>query len=174
MDEKIKKTVEVLQNNGVVILPTDTVYGIFTVPGNEEGIERIFKMKNRPLDKPLALLIPEIKYVWKWVDKTTELQELCSKYWPGPTTLVMRTRQGEPIGLRMPDYEPVLEIMKITGPLCATSANISGTIAPATIKDIPKAIRDACDLVVDFQLPPTGKPSQVLDVISNKTKIIRE
>jgi len=79
MNEKLDKIVKILKNNGVVILPTDTVFGIFTMPGNEEGIKRIYDIKGRSSDKPLALLIPDMDYVWEWVNKTPCLKQKIRK-----------------------------------------------------------------------------------------------
>ncbi len=174
MNKKIKKVAGILNNHGVVIIPTDTVYGIATLLGNKKGIKRIYKIKKRKLHKPLAILIPSINWVWKWVEKTKNLVELCENYWPGATTLIMKTIDKKVIGLRMPDYKPVIEIMSITGPLCATSANISGKRAPVSTEDIPEKIKQACDLIIDFPLlRPSGKPSKVIDTRNKSLKVIR-
>ena len=173
MDKQIQEAVKVLNNKGVIVIPTDTVCGVATLVGNEEGINRIYKMKKRVPDKPLAILIPSVDWVWKWVEETPRLAELCGNYWPGATTLIMKTRSREGIGLRMPDYKPVLEILSITGPVSATSANVSGQKAPATISEVSEEIKQASDLVVDFSLRPSGHPSKVLDVRNEELKTIR-
>lgn len=170
----MKKVVEVIKNGGVVILPTDTVYGIFTLFGNEDGLRRIYSIKNRQPDKPLAVLIPNTGCVWKWVEKSRELEEVCDKYWPGATTLIMQTREGKTIGLRIPDYRPIIEIMKITGPLYATSANISGEKAPQILKEIPNTIKKGCDLVEDFPSSPSGSPSRIIDISHEDRTVLRD
>ncbi|MFC2061522.1 L-threonylcarbamoyladenylate synthase [Elusimicrobiota bacterium] len=173
MNGQIEKAAEILKNGGVVILPTDTVFGLFTRISNEAGIERIYRMKERDKDKPLVILIPDIEDVWNWVEKSESLEELCRRYWPGATTLIMRTKDKGTIGIRNPDCPPVIEVMKITGPLYATSANVSGTKAPASIEEIPSSIKENCDLVEDFSCHPSGEPSQIIDVSTDDIKVIR-
>lgn len=173
MDEKIREVAQILNNGGVVVIPTDTVYGVAALVDNEEGIRRIYEMKKREPDKPMAILIPAVDRVWNWVEKIPRLVELCENHWPGATTLIMTDRNGEDIGLRIPDYRPILEIMSITGPVCATSANISGQRAPVLIEDIPGEIKKACDMVADFFPRPSGNPSKVLDARDKNLKVIR-
>lgn len=173
MNEKINKTAKILNNGGVVVIPTDTVYGVAALWDNKEGIGRIYEMKKRVPDKPVAILIPAVDWVWNWVEKIPRLVKLCGIHWPGATTLIMTARNGEDIGLRIPDYRPILEIMSITGPLRATSANISGQKAPVSIEDIPEEIRNACDIVADFPPRPSGSPSKVLDAREEGLKVVR-
>jgi L-threonylcarbamoyladenylate synthase len=173
MDKDTQEAVKVLNNKGVVVVPTDTVCGVLTLMDNEEGIKRIYKMKKRNPDKPLAILIPSVEWVWKWVEKTSRLAELCENYWPGAATIIMKTRDDKTIGLRMPDYKPLLEILNITGPVCATSANISGQKSPALISDISVEIKQASDLVIDFPLRSSGNPSKIIDARNEELKIVR-
>jgi len=76
--------------------------------------------------------------------------------------------------LRIPDYKPLIEIMKKTGPLCATSANHSGEKAAAGLDEIPEEIKSACDLVMNLPGRPSGKPSKVIDLTEGETKVVRE
>jgi L-threonylcarbamoyladenylate synthase len=174
MNPDVLKAAEILKSGGVVIIPTDTVFGISTLYGNKNGIERIYRIKKRDKKKPLAVLILSVNDVWKWVEKTPAIEKICRESWPGPTTLIVKTKDGGSIGFRMPDCEPVLELMRLTGPLCATSANVSGEKAAAKIDDIPQEVRDQCDLVVDFSVKLSGKPSKVLDLRNEDLTIIRE
>lgn len=174
MDNSTIKAVQILNNGGVIIIPTDTVYGLAAVYGNVQGTRRIFEIKKRLQNKPLAVLIPDIDSIEKWIDKDPAILELCRKSWPGATTLIIEDRNGESIGLRMPDHAALIEIMKKTGPLSATSANISGQPAPLDLESIPYELKDACDMVLDLDPKPCGKPSRVLDIRNGQNNILRE
>ncbi|MBN2406547.1 MAG: threonylcarbamoyl-AMP synthase [Elusimicrobia bacterium] len=171
--DKVRHISRVLKEGGVVLLPTDTVYGIFTCYRNEKGIDRIYRMKKRDSRKPLVILVHDLDAVWDLADRDEKTELLCREYWPGATTLVMNARNGESIGLRMPDEETLLEIIRETGPLCATSANLSGQSAPASLEDVSPYIREACDLEADFGNTPSGVPSKVID-IREKIKVLRK
>ncbi|MGM0441774.1 MAG: L-threonylcarbamoyladenylate synthase [Elusimicrobiota bacterium] len=171
---KIEKTVKTLNRGGVVILPTDTVAGICAKPGKEKAIRRIYKIKNRSMDKPLALLVPGVNQVWDWVKKTENLENRLEKEWPGATTFILNTTENETIGVRMPDCAPLLKIMESTGPLCATSANISGDAAAGGVEEVPKKLKNKVDLTVNFKEQYSGKPSKIIDLTEEEEKLIRK
>ncbi|MFH1415306.1 MAG: L-threonylcarbamoyladenylate synthase [Elusimicrobiota bacterium] len=174
MQDKIKKTASVIKMGGVALVPTDTVCGIAACCDNEDAIRRIYEIKNRNQDKPLAMLVSSIESVWERVDKTAELEDSCSKYWPGAVTLIMSGKDGSPVGFRMPDYEPLLEVIDITGPLCATSANISGDEAPGRIEEVAEEIREKVDIIADFAAEPSGKPSKIINLCGGNARVIRD
>jgi tRNA threonylcarbamoyl adenosine modification protein (Sua5/YciO/YrdC/YwlC family) len=165
---------DVILAGGVAVIPTDTVCGVAVLFGNVAAEEKIFRIKKRSADKPLAVLVPSIDSIWEWIEKTDKIEELCNEHWPGATTFVMRAKDGTGLGIRMPDCEPVLDLMKITGPLSATSANFSGDDTPAMIKDVKQGIVEACDIVADFSVVPSGKASQVIDIRNlEEIKVLR-
>jgi L-threonylcarbamoyladenylate synthase len=172
-DNNIKKAAEILKKGGVVLIPTDTVYGLATSMQSEDGVKRIYEIKKRGFEKPLAVLIPSIDCLWNLVEKTANIEKICKKYWPGATTLVMDSKDGKSIGVRMPDYEPVIELMNITGPLYATSANISGESVEIMLEDIPEEIKVACDFILAGEGNLSGVPSKVIDVRGGEEKILR-
>ncbi len=171
---RIYKTAEALKKGEVVLISTDTVCGLAALPGNTGAIERIYEMKKRDLSKPLALLIPSIEWVWKWVEKNEEIEKICRENWPGAVTLIMKTKEDETIGLRMPDCPPLLRLMEITGPLCATSANVSGEPAPVQVNQVCRDIREKCDVIDDLGVRPDGKPSSVIDITGSSRNIVRQ
>ncbi len=171
---RIYKTAEVLKKGGVALISTDTVCGLAALPGNTCAIERIYEIKKRDPSKPLALLIPSIEWVWKWVDKNEEIKKICEENWPGAVTLIMMTKEGETIGLRMPDCPPLLRLMEITGPICATSANVSCQPAPIQVNQVCREIKDKCDIIDDLGVKPDGKPSSVIDITGPGRDIVRQ
>ncbi|MGM0568608.1 MAG: L-threonylcarbamoyladenylate synthase, partial [Elusimicrobiota bacterium] len=110
----------------------------------------------------------------KWADKNSSLEKICRENWPGALTLIIKTMNNGKIGLRMPDCAPLLHLMEITGPLCATSANISGEPAPVRTCDVPGEIRRECDVIESFGVRPHGRPSKVVDISSEKEFTLRE
>lgn len=174
MDEKIVQAANILNDKGVVIIPTDTVYGLAAGYENKESIRKIYNIKNRSLDKPIAILVPAISSVWDFVEKNIEIAEILRNNWPGAVTFILRAKDGSDIGLRMPDSDPILELMTLTGPLAATSANISDTKAPGTLEEIPQSIKDECDMVLKLDFSLSGIPSKVIDLTDENKTVIRK
>ncbi len=171
---KKDKIVNILLEGGVVVMPTDTVFGVFTKVGNEAGVKKIYDIKKRPAGKPLPILISSLKWVWRWVEYDKMIDEACGKSWPGAVTFILKTLNGNTVGLRMPDLPDLLEIIDRTGPLYATSANISGGKAPVSLDEIPGSIKNSVDLSADFQKPLSGKPSKIIDLSGGKEKVLRK
>jgi L-threonylcarbamoyladenylate synthase len=152
MNEKIKEAAAVIKNGGVALFPTDTVCGLFACPDKEAAVKKIYTIKRRDRANPLAMLVPNIDSLWKWV----------------------KTKDGKTIGARMPDFNPLLKLLIMTGPLYATSANISGEPAPALVKDVVDSIKTKCDIIVDLEMKSRGKPSKVIDLTGEREKVVRE
>ncbi len=178
--EAVSEAAGVLKRGGVVIFPTDTVYGIGALPDNEKAIKRLFEIKKRPIDKPLQILISDLKQVDDLaVEVSGTAREMMEKYWPGPLTLIFKkkpnipdvvTAYGPTVGLRMPDNEAVLTLIRKTGPLAATSANLSGQPDPGSAEEV---LIDA-DLLLDNGACRFGEPSTVVDTTTDPPKILRK
>lgn len=169
----IDKAAEILLNGGVALIPTDTVYGLSACYANVQAVKKIFEIKQRSLDKALPVLISSIDLVWNWTEKDEFLQERCEKYWPGPYTLIVDDRIGGSIALRIPDSEITLELLKLTGPLAATSANLSGIEAPHTIEQVAEEIKVSCDYILETSVLMSGVASAIIDIRGNDEKILR-
>ena len=172
-EEKINEAANLLKKEGVLVFPTDTVYGIGTFYKNEKGLKRIFALKKRPGTKPIAILIDNSENALKMVE--------ASPSWPGAVTLLLKAKislspflkdSSSRVGLRVPDYPLLLKLLKISGPLAATSANISGQPANSEVKTIDKRILDGVDLVIDAG-ETSGQESSVWDFSSQPAKLIR-
>ena len=134
-EDKLEIAVELLKNDQIVGIPTETVYGIGVNPFSHAAVENLFKIKERDDTKPLSLLIHSFSEIHK-LDITTEIPEVVELYWPGPLTVVVEIKDAFPkgigtsnpnsIGLRVPENQVALNLLKQTGPLAVTSANISG------------------------------------------------
>ena len=134
-NDRLNLAVEAINNNQVVGIPTETVYGIGVNPYSQEAVDKIFDLKGRDEDKPLSILVSSY-YDLKKLDIVSTIPEVVELYWPGPLTIVVETtkefadgvgtKNPFSIGVRVPDNELAIELLKITGPLAVTSANRSG------------------------------------------------
>ena len=134
-NDKLNLAVEAINKNQVVGIPTETVYGIGVNPYSQEAVNKIFDLKGRDEDKPLSILVSSY-YDLQKLDIVSTIPEVVELYWPGPLTIVVETtkefadgvgtKNPFSIGVRVPDNELAIELLKITGPLAVTSANRSG------------------------------------------------
>ncbi|MFC1495905.1 L-threonylcarbamoyladenylate synthase [Candidatus Margulisiibacteriota bacterium] len=174
IESQLKESVRILKTGGVIIFPTDTVYGIGCAYDNKAGIERIYEIKKRPKYKPLQILISDIKQLDALAAEIpAAAQELMEKYWPGALTLILKTKgqRLNTIGIRMPNHPIPLQIIKELGkPLAATSANLSGEPDPSS----PAEITIKADYLIDAGKIENPQASSVIDVTCNPPKILRK
>lgn len=155
----------------VVVIPTDTVYGLAALLDRPEAIERLFELKGRPRSKPVAVLVPDLDTAQTLATFSPAALERASK-WPGALTLVLPSRcpmpelggDGSTVGLRVPDHAWTLSLIRRCGPLAATSANPTGKKTGVTIDDIVADLRDEPDLYVDGG-PLDAAPSTVVSMV---------
>ena len=170
-EKNIEKIAAVLKEGGVALIPTDTVPGLAASISSVEAVQRIYSMKNRDLSKPLAILIPAIECAWDFIKKTEDIEKSAAANWPGAVTLIAESAEGTSYGLRMPDCEPLIRLMELTGPLYATSANVSGGASPARIEEVPVSILNSCDILADFGVQSSGTPSRIVDMRSGRPSV---
>lgn len=150
---------EAIAVGGVVGLPTDTVYGLAVDPFSEAAISRLFELKGRPHDRPIALLVADAISASHVVVMTDLANHIADVNWPGALTMILNPAVGFPawvghrttrtVGVRVPDDPSIRELLTVTGPLAVTSANVSG-FAPATTRHEAESIfGDAVDVYVD-------------------------
>lgn len=185
--EAIKEAVAVLSSGGVIICPTDTLYGIGCDALNEKAVRKIFDIKNRPLAKPLPVIVRDIKWAkgLAYVKKGDE--KILGKIWPGRVTAILSKKEMVPniltsgqrtVGLRVPDHKLTDQLLGSFGyPIALTSANISGEEPTQDINEIveifSKRLTRQPDLVLDVGILPRSEPSAVLDLTADKPKILR-
>lgn len=174
----LNKVVEILNKGGVVVYPTDTVYGFLVDAGNEKAVEKIFKIKKRPKNKPLPIFVKDIKMAQELAEIDQEQEKNMRKYWPGKYTLILNKKDAKgTIALRIPDYKLLNSLLKkIDKPLAQTSVNISGQPPLIKIKDIILQFGENkfVDLTIDAGNLPKSKPSKIIDLTENKIKILRK
>ncbi len=175
----------VLRAGGIVALPTDTVYGIAVALDTSGGIERLFHVKHRPLDKGIALLLEsaaQAASIGVLGPAATVLAEAC---WPGGLTLVVPQRAGVAlpgvlsggavtIGLRVPDHPVPRALAGAVGPMPTTSANVSGQPEAHDAAGILEQLGDAIDFILDGGPTNGGPASTVVDCSGDRPRIVRE
>jgi len=175
---------ETLRAGGVAILPTDTVYGLCCAASRRDAFERLYEIKERPADKAMAVIVSS----WDALEGMTRLEAwqkaLFADVLPGALTFVVRaTKQAPPhlvsgggtIAFRVPDSKPILAVAASLGePIVATSANVSGQPAPASVDEIDPRIVTAADVVVDAGVCPRGVASTVVDLTTDTLSVVRE
>jgi L-threonylcarbamoyladenylate synthase len=192
METLIQKAVRIVRHNGVIIFPTDTVYGIGAALSSQGGIRRLYQIKMRPLNQPTALLcLPQctfIEQVCSDKSQRNEYQTLINHFWPGPLTIIFPLDSGltksgllrivsagrGSIGVRCPDHPLVLELLEaLAEPLVATSANRSGEAAPMKLGEVDEDIQHEADLIIPGAVA-SGIASTVLDTTHTPWRILRE
>ncbi|MCR5647265.1 MAG: threonylcarbamoyl-AMP synthase [Acholeplasmatales bacterium] len=165
----------------VIIFPTDTVYGIGTPIFDIEGIERIYNIKHRPKEKPLACLCANLEQIESIAYVTKDAKKLIDKYLPGALTLILNSKDEvidrigyKTIGVRIPNSKIALDILKENGPMLTTSVNESGEVPENEYEDVLKDFGKYVDKVYDTDHKSSSVPSTVVLINDNSFKILRE
>jgi tRNA threonylcarbamoyl adenosine modification protein (Sua5/YciO/YrdC/YwlC family) len=183
-DAPIRRAAEALRRGDLVVIPTDTVYGVAADAFTPGATDKIFTLKKRPRSMPLPILVSRPRQAWAVCDSVPQAAaELAAAFWPGALTLIMPQTPdldwdlGDAkgtIALRMPDHEAVLSLLEMTGPLAVTSANLSGEPTPSTIEEIRARFGDAVAVYVDGGPAKEDKGSTIVDLARRKPAIVRE
>ena len=171
----IVKAVHVLSKGGIIIYPTETVYGIGADATNDKAVKKVIDVKKRLPSKHIIVAVSDLKMAKKYAVVTKKAEILAKKFMPGPLTLVVesKSRPARKIRFRIPDNKFVLSIIRKFGKLITTtSANISGRENLYKIKDIIKSFDGKVDMIIDAGNIPKRKPSTVFDVLEGK--VVRE
>jgi L-threonylcarbamoyladenylate synthase len=173
---KIRKAAHLLKNGGLVAFPTETVYGLGANLLDEKAIDRVYRIKKRPKNKPLTVHVAGIKTVNEMAGKMpADAKRLAEKFWPGPLTLVLKDRRGRKTGFRMPDNKIAFLLIRKAGvPVVAPSANISGNSPPKSAKEVLRDLAGKIDMVLDGGKTRVGIESTVVDMSGKDFKILRK
>lgn len=175
--------IEILQNDGVVVFPTDTVYGLGCLIQRSSSIDRLYQVKERDTAKAIPVLIGDIDHLPRVAAGLGDVaRRLAQHFWPGALTLVVPRNPELPanlshlptIGVRMPDHPFALSLLQKAGPLATTSANLSGRPSPVTAKDVLDQLEGRVEVVIDGGACPGGVPSSVVDCTGAEPRLLRE
>jgi L-threonylcarbamoyladenylate synthase len=198
--EDLKKCASLIDGGSIIIFPTDTVYGIGCDPLNDDSVLKLFKIKNRPLDKHLPILTDDISHLSHLVEVTEKAKILINRFWPGPLTLILKLKKNgsltsryafdNTIAIRIPDNKCTINLIHLTENklLVGTSANLSNHSPLTNLKDLNSCNLQGYDAVIEGgkegeagkeQTSLTANNSSYISTIvdlveNNNLKIIRE
>jgi L-threonylcarbamoyladenylate synthase len=169
----IEEALEVLNNGGLIVFPTDTVYGVGASVDKPDAVARLYVAKGRPSERAIPVLVSGEKAVEKLVTRVDHVSRiLMRRFWPGPLTIVLPAAEWLPeeivrdtgsVGVRMPDHPVALELIERSGgALATTSANRSGEPETRRAADAASEIGERVELVLDGGESPGGIPSTVV------------
>jgi len=181
--DAVQQAYDVLKKGGLVAFPTDTVYGIGALAFDGKAVKSIYEAKDRPTEKAIPILIAEIMELKKVASNiSVATRQLASRFWPGPLTCVVSklpllpsvVSATDTIGVRIPDFAVTRILLRLTGPMAVTSANISDQPSPTTAEEVLAQLDGCIPLIIDGGKTPGGTPSTVVDCTSQEIKILRE
>lgn len=182
--DAVDDAAKVIKDGGLVLFPTETVYGIGANAFNDDAVKNIFVAKGRAQDNPLILHISNMEMLDEIAENISELEyKLMDAFWPGPFTIILNKKKGianeatcggNTVGVRMPSNRIAYELIKRAGvPIAAPSANISGRPSGTNLEDIIEELSEKVDFIIDGGESEIGLESTVVRVIDGEIKILR-
>lgn len=181
---EIDTAAQIIRAGGLIAVPTETVYGLAGNGLDAAAVEKIYEVKGRPAIKPLSLMVPDADAMELYCENVpAQAKTLANKYWPGPLTIVMKSKDcvpdivragGTTVGLRCPDHELTLKALKAARvPFAAPSANPSGEPSPKNARKVAEYFDGIIDAIIDGGECGIGTESTIIDMSSTPYKILR-
>lgn len=181
--DHIQKAVEILNDGGIIIFPTDTAFGIGCKIDDHKAIERLFALRRRPITQPTPVLVSSLTMAQRYGDFTDEIiEKLVNPYWPGGLTIIVPAKdridilvqKDGGVGLRVPDHQVALKIIEgIDCALLGSSANFPGSPTPYRFEDLDPELVGLVDYVVPGQTNGS-EASTVINTIVSPWQILRD
>lgn len=173
----------IIESSGAVILPTETVYGLFAKALDEAAVDAVYALKKRPRDKAMNLNVSNLNDIKKFSQNPPFfLEKVYNSFMPGPLTIILKANDNVPfwinsgldtVGFRIPNHPTTLQVIEECGPLIGPSANLSGQASGQVFAQIQQAFAGPVfGLEDDAAL--TGVDSTILDLSGDKTRILRQ
>lgn len=175
--EIILEAAQIIKRGGLVIFPTETVYGIAADIGNPAAMARLREVKQRSEDKAFSILVSQVGIIANYTSYTDpKLYKLIARYWPGPLTVVVPSiEKGATIGIRMPDHNVALKLVEhCQCTIAAPSANVEGRPAPSNCKEALKDLNGLVDMALDGGSVEFGTSSTIVDFTGERPTLLRE
>ncbi|RMG87842.1 MAG: threonylcarbamoyl-AMP synthase [Candidatus Dadabacteria bacterium] len=179
----IRRAAEVLRNDGVIVYPTDTVYGLGCDITSKHGVERIIRIKGRDPKKPMSFVCADLTHISRYARVSNFAYRILKRFLPGPYTFVLEASREVPrllltkqktVGIRIPDHPVCLELVKELGnPILSTSANPSGEDPLNHPTEIQRVLGGQVDLVLECGVLPRV-PSTVVSLVGDRVEVLRE
>jgi len=181
--QSLERAAELLRAGQLVAFPTDTVYGLGAPAFDAASVAAIYVAKQRPPEKAIPILIADEADLLRIAASVPEVaRKLIARFWPGGLTLVLPKCPDVPeivsadmtVAVRIPDLDLARALMRLTGPLAATSANRSSQPSPVTASEVMAQLGGRIAALLDGGPCPGGTPSTVVDCVSSPTRVVRE
>ncbi|MDR1333916.1 MAG: threonylcarbamoyl-AMP synthase [Holosporaceae bacterium] len=186
MNDDILLASRELKNDGVVVLPTETVYGLAANALSPKAVEKIFEIKGRPLNDPLILHVLNSSWIEQYAhveNYLNRIKKITSRFWPGPITIVLPKKDIIPdivtaghntVAIRCPKHPICQEVLRITQfPLAAPSANPFGYVSPTSAGQVRQTLGNKVNIIIDGGQCSVGLESTILDITQKTPKILR-
>ncbi len=185
IQRQVEQAVSVLRKGGIVAFPTDTVYGLGACINIPQAVERIYRVKERPRNMALPLLLADKSQITEVAQPVPPLARLLiDSFLPGALTIVLHksesvpdiiTAGGKTVAIRIPDHPTPLALIRGVGtPVVGTSANVSGMPSPLTAAEVHSQFGDKIDLIIDGGTCSAGTESTIVDLTGETPVVLRE
>ncbi len=174
---KIAYCGKIIRQGGLVVFPTETVYGVAADVGNPKAMSRLIEVKKRSFNKPFSILISQVGLISNYTSAMNPaLYKIIDAFWPGPLTVIVPTKDGnETLGIRMPDHVIALKLVQESQcTIAAPSANFEGNEPPTTFQMALRDMNGLVDVAIDGGVTKIARSSSVVDLTTDKIKILRE
>ena len=182
-DSSINQAIATLKGGGVVAFPTDTVYGVGVDPFQPEAVRELYRIKGRPIDKPIPILVGSVADVERVAQNLPPaFARLATRFWPGELTLIVEAKSlppeitagGDTVGVRMPDHPLALALLqRFGGAIATTSANKSDEPPATSAEEVRSELGELVDIILDGGPTTTRVASTVLDLSVSPPQIRR-
>jgi len=181
--ENVLTASQTVKTGGLVVYPTDTVYGLGCDPFNVETVKRVFRVKGKR-KKPLPILASDIEHVEKIAYLSKDARKIVERFWPGPLMIIVPKKPTLPnivtcnlgsVGVRVPKHDLAIQFISLSnGLLVGTSANKTGKKPALTTSEAAEQLGKDVDVILDVGPTSIGVPSTVIDLTSEKPRILRK
>ena len=178
----IYEAIDILKDDGVILYPTDTLYGLGANIFSDEGVRRIYEIKQRSTKKPLSVSVSNFEGLSLIGNITSRNEKIIKNYLPGPYTFILKKKSIVPpivtsytskVGVRIPD-STISQLLSMNFPITTTSANISDDEVFTNPNDIIKQLKGDIDLVIDVGKIKSTGPSTIIDLTKEKPTLVRK
>ena len=184
-DKKLQEVANIIRQGGIVVFPTETVYGIGTNGLDSKAISKVYHVKQRPLNKPISLLVSSLEMVKAVTENISDIEyKLMEAFFPGPLTIILKKNKAVPnnltnntdtVGIRLPDNIIARKLIEYANvPIATPSANISGKPSGINIQEIIKDFGDKVDYYIDGGPSKLGIGSTIVKIDGNEPIILRK
>jgi L-threonylcarbamoyladenylate synthase len=182
-EKDYKEIAAMIKDGGLIVYPTETVYGIGADIYDEAAIKKLYLAKHRPFDMPLSVGVADKEMASSIAEIDENAEKLIDRFMPGPLTIIVKKKDNVPdivtanshkVGIRIPDHQVAQKLIRSTGPLVATSANLHSRPDAVRMEEAKEQLGDAVCAYIDSGKCVIGEPSTIVWLMDGEMEIIRQ